>query len=413
MVYLSISFDNLGMDHAADRARVRHGIEGRRSMHGTGTTNTTGATDGSARRGRRPLRAALATLVAGGLLLTAGCAGRDAGGPAAGTDGASGSGAPVARIAIATPEKETDHGWNQQGLVGARAAGEALGIAVDEHENIGYDGTETLLTQIAEGDGSDEAPDLLIAHASGFTSAGHRVGLQTGVPTLVVDVESNEPGTVATVIPQPQQGAYLAGIAAAMQTETGTVGIVASAENLNWFLMAGGFVQGARSVDPDLDIAIAYVGTANFADSAGGAATMEQMIATGADVIMGMGDGATVGYLQAIETARTDHPISYVATIGDVSDIVDDPDTVLTSVMWNYADTYEQAIADIEDGTFGTRTYELTVANGGLSLQESDRLDQATLAAVDEATAGIADGSIDVTAAETRDAVQALIDGDA
>src|SRR5690606_39183850 len=116
-------------------------------------------------------------------------------------------------------------------------------------------------------------------------------------------IDQNVPGEVATVIPQPEQGAYLAGVAAAMKTSTKKVGIVASAENLNWFLLAGGFAQGVYSVDPSIEIVMAYIGPAEYADPAGGASVTKQVIAAGADVIMGMGDGATVGYLQAIENA--------------------------------------------------------------------------------------------------------------
>ncbi|MFC7764667.1 hypothetical protein [Leucobacter soli] len=35
-----------------------------------------------------------------------------------------------------------------------------------------------------------------------------------------------------------------------MTTETGTVGIVASAETLSWYLMAGGFAQGSTASTP-------------------------------------------------------------------------------------------------------------------------------------------------------------------
>ena len=184
------------------------------------------------------LRVGAAIAVAAALLLTAGCSGRDSGAGDAGAD-APEAGTKVEQFAIVTPEKESDYGWNQQGIWAAQAAADELGITLDDNSNVGYDNTETILTQVAEA-----GNDLIIAHASGFNAAGHRVGLQTGVPTLVVDFEKNEPGKVATVITQGQQGAYLAGVAAAKSTTTKTVGIVASAEDLNWFLMAGGFAQG-------------------------------------------------------------------------------------------------------------------------------------------------------------------------
>ncbi len=360
--------------------------------------NASGAT-------RRAGRAALALVIAGGLLLTAGCSGRGGQATAAGDGDDASQKRTVASFAIVTPEKESDHGWNQQGILAAQAVADELGIEVEIDSNVGYDNTETILTQVAQ-----SGVDLVIAHASGFNAAGARVGEQTGVPTIVVDIEQNVPGKIATVIPKPEQGGYLAGIAAAMKTETKKVGIVASAENLNWFLMAGGFVQGAYSVDPSIEIVIAYIGPAEYGDSAGGANVTKQVIAAGADVIMGMGDGATIGYLQAIETAQSEHPLSYIATIGDVTGIVEDPDTVLTSVLWNFTDTYVQAIRDIEAGTFGTKSYELTVDNNGLTLQDTRALTNDMQVEAKRAINRISEGELTVQRTETKEDVQALID---
>lgn len=348
----------------------------------------------------RGLRAAVTLLAAAALVASAGCTSR----AATEGEGEQTAGTPVTQFAIVTPALESDHGWNQQGLVAARAAAEQLGITLDEHANVGYDNPETILTQVAQG-----GNQLVIAHASGFNTAGHRVGTQTGVPTLVVDIEQNVPGKVATVIPQPEQGAYLAGIAAAMQTQTGTIGIVASAENLNWFLMAGGFAQGVHSVDPSIKIVMAYIGAAEYDNVAGGANATKQVIAAGADVIMGLGNGSTVGYLQAIETANTGYPISYVATIGDVTDIVQNPDTVLTSALWNFTDTYVQAIRDFEAGTFGTKTYDLTVKNGGLTLKDTPKLTPEMKAAVEQATKDITDGTVKVKRTTDKNAVQEML----
>lgn len=354
---------------------------------------------------KKVLRATIALLAGASLLMTAACSGRTepVQEPAQNADAT--ASVSVKKFAIVTPEKESDYGWNQRGIWAAKEAAEALGIELDDNSNIGYDNTETVLSQVAE-----NGNDLVIAHASGFNTAGHRVGLQTGVPTLVVDYDKNEPGSVATVITQGQEGAYLAGVAAAEKTETKTVGIVASAEELNWFLMSGGFAQGVYSVDPDINIVIAYVGPASYGDSAGGAAVTNQVIAAGADIIFGMGDGATMGYLQAIETAETDHDIYYIATIGDVTSIVSNPDTVLTSVLWNFTDAYVQAIKDLESGTFGETIYELTVANGGLSLQETETLKGDTLEAVEKAKAAIVDGTVTVERTTDLEAVQNIID---
>ncbi|MCX6432577.1 MAG: BMP family ABC transporter substrate-binding protein [Actinobacteria bacterium] len=310
----------------------------------------------------------------------------------------------VTKFAVVTPEKESDYGWNQQGIQGAQAAGTALGIEADVNSGVGYDNTQSILSQVA-----DKGNQFIIAHASGFSDAAKQVADANDVPVLTMDVDQLEPGKVASVMFDAQEGGYLAGIAAADASKTGTVGIVASAEDVNWFKMSGGFIQGARSVNPDIKVVIAYIGPAGYGDSAGGQRIASQVIASGADVVFGMGDGATVGYLQAIENAPADQNVQYIATIGDVAPI-DAKGVAMTSVRWNFADAFQQAIEDVNTCQYGTRNYTLSVANGGLSLQDSPKLSAETKAAVEKATADIGSGSLVVETATTKDAVQALID---
>ena len=74
------------------------------------------------------------------------------------------------------------------------------------------------------------------------------------------------------------------------------------------------------------------------------------MIAQGADVIFAMGDNASFGYLQAIETAKPGHKVWFIGDIGDMTPI-DKKHVFLSSVLWNFADTFKQAVKDIEAGT--------------------------------------------------------------
>jgi len=319
------------------------------------------------------------------------------------TDGeATGAVAPttVERFAVVTPENESDHGWNQAGLAGAEGAATELGIAVDLLPDAGWDNTETVLAQLAEGDAQ-----FIIAHASGYSVAAQSVAESTGVPILVHDTGDLIPGKLAKITTEAQQGGYLAGIAAAMSTASKKVGIVVSADSSNWFKMASGFAEGVYSVDPTIEVLFASIGPAEYADSAGGKATAEQLIAAGADVLFGMGDGATTGYLQAVEAAPQ---VLYIADIGDVTDVID-PQRVLTSVLWNYQATYVEAIGDVEAGKFGTHDYVLTVGNGGLTLQDSPNLTPEILAAVEEARSAITAGDITPAAAATAEELRAVL----
>ncbi|CAN5369737.1 BMP family protein [soil metagenome] len=347
---------------------------------------------------RRTFAKASAVAMAAAVLFTiSACSSRDD----AGTDGGETDATTVSNIAIVAPENESDHGWNQAGLAAAQTAADDLGLTLTSLPDAGWDNTETVLAQVAA-----DGAQFIIAHASGYGVAAAKVAADTGVPILIQDTGENTPGLVGKVTTEAEQGGYLAGIAAAMSTTSKTVGIVVSADDANWFKMSSGFAEGVYSVDPSITVLYASVGPAAYGDSAGGKATTEQLIAAGADVIFGMGDGATTGYLQAVEAAPG---VLYIADIGDVTDAMTDSSRLLTSVLWNYADTYKQAIEDIDAGNFGKQGYSLTVENGGLSLQESALLTPEIQAAIDTAKAGIIDGSIKPTAAADGDAVKAVI----
>ncbi|TPW77420.1 putative B6 ABC transporter substrate-binding protein [Schumannella soli] len=352
----------------------------------------------------RPLRRTATRLVAIGAMtaLAAGLSACATRGDSASTDDSKGR--EVKQIAIVAPETEADHGWNAQGLAGVKEAADSLGIKADINDNVGYDNTQTILTQVAK-----KGNDLVIAHASGFSTAADRANASTGVPMLAVTNEkAMVKGKVGVITFEAQQGAYLAGIAAAMTTKTKTVGIVSSADDINWYTMSGGFVQGVRSVDPSIKIVVAYIGSAGYADSAGGKKVASQVIAAGADVIIGFGDGATVGYVAAVEEAAT--PVKYIATIGSVDELVKDKSTILTTVSWNFGKTIEKAVKDVEAGTFAQDFYTLDVPNGGISLTDTDNMTAEIDAAVETAKKGIEDGSITVEKTKTKKEFDAFYD---
>ncbi|PPL20079.1 hypothetical protein GY24_02960 [Microterricola pindariensis] len=338
---------------------------------------------------------------AGALALSlAGCAG-GRGGDTPAAEPSSTAGTTVTAFALVAPENESDFGWNQAGLVGAEAAAAELGIDVTLVPDAGWDNAETVLGQVI-----DSGAQFVVAHASGYGVAGTSVARAKQTPILIQDAGENIPGQIAVTKTHAQEGGYLAGIAAAMTTTSNTIGIVVSADDINWFKMSAGFAEGVYSVDPSIQVLYTSVGPAEYADAAGGKTATEQLIAAGADVIFGMGDGATHGYLQAVEAAPG---VKYIADIGDVTSGLNDPSVLLTSVLWNYGPTYVQAIKDVEAGTFGSAGYELTVGNEGLTLQQTDNLTAEILAAIDAAKAGIIDGSIVPTPAESADEVKAVV----
>jgi basic membrane protein A and related proteins len=279
--------------------------------------------------------------------------------PWGGVAGASPAGAKVTQVAIATPEKATDYGWNQQGVNGARSAAAAFGAKLVISQGIGYNNTESVLRRLATG-----GAKFIIAHASGYATVAPRIAQQYKVPIVVYDFPKTVvKGLVSDIETSSQQGSYLAGVVAASKTKTGTLGLVLSAGDPNWYKQSGGFIAGARSIRKNVKFLRAQIGPAAYDDAAGGKRVALTLISAGADVFFGMGDGSSFGYLNAAETAKVGHKVWFIDVIGNKTPI-DTNHVLLSSVLWDFAPTFKKIITDINNGTYGTHIYNLNASNG-------------------------------------------------
>src|SRR5689334_10095746 len=112
--------------------------------------------------------------------------------------------ATVDRIAIAAPEKANDYGWNQQGVAGDRAIAKQFGAKLEVADGIGYDNTDSVLRQLAQG-----GAKLIIAHASGYNTIAPRIAQQFHVPVLITDSpKSIKPGLVGNITFNAAEGSY-------------------------------------------------------------------------------------------------------------------------------------------------------------------------------------------------------------
>ena len=80
-------------------------------------------------------------------------------------------------------------------------------------------------------------------------------------------------------------------------------------------------------------------------------------------------------------------------------------------MLWNFGNTFAEAISQIDAGTFGNAGLVQDVTNGGISLLETPHITPEAWTAVEAAKAGIADGSITVPTTTTQAEVEALYGG--
>jgi simple sugar transport system substrate-binding protein len=335
----------------------------------------------------------------------AGCGGSGSSGSTGSSGGGNAggdSGKKVTKIAVVTPEKRDDFGWNQQGVEGAEQVGKELGIQVEVADGSGYDNVDPILSQLA-----NDGAQLVIAHASGYNASAVDVATKTGVPELSWDNPKGlQPGLVGDAETNSQEGSYLAGVLAAETSQTKKLGIVVSADDTNWNKMTGGFIAGARSVDPNIKFLYAQIGQAGYADSAGGKRVAGTVIAGGADIVFGMGDGSSFGMLQAVEQAGG--KVKFIDVIGDKSSL-DKKHVLLSSVIWNFAPAFKQAVEQVNDGSYGKQGLTLDLANGGISLLKTPQVSDAAWAKVEEAKQKIIDGAVEVPLTAKKAEVQALL----
>ena len=112
------------------------------------------------------------------------------------------------------------------------------------------------------------------------------------------DPEANkEPGNIYGMTYKGEEIGYLAGVVAAIKTESNIVGCVGGQENPSLQNMLGGFIQGAQTVNPDITVVTGWVG--DFNDTAKAKEIAGNMFDQGADVIWQCAGGAGNGVFEA------------------------------------------------------------------------------------------------------------------
>jgi len=293
-----------------------------------------------------------------------------------------GAGDPPKLVGIALPEAGTDKGWNEQGKVGLEIVAQKYGFKIELAEALGYGDIKPTLRDMVK-----KGCELIICHASGYQTVAPEIARETGVKVTTVENHRDvTPGLISDIDTQPQGGCFLAGWLAGKMTRSNIVGIVASGEPPTWNRMSAGFAQGLKAANPAGKLLYSVIGEAAYADAAGGKRNTQDLIAVGADVIFGMGDGASFGMLQACATkkARDGGKVWFIDVIGDKRSI-DRADVLLSSVIMDMSVVYEEVIKSYMDQTFGQQHW-VGMDNGAIYLME---LNKAVPHPVKEELAGI------------------------
>jgi basic membrane protein A len=202
-----------------------------------------------------------------------------------------------------------------------------------------------------------------------------------------------------------EEGAYLAGMAAALTTQTGKVGYVGGMQFDSVEHFRAGFTQGVRSVSSEIEIEEVYVSGGDITEAFSrpdlGQRAAAELYAAGADVVFHAAGGTGVGIHEAAKeaTQRTGRKHWGIGVDDDELFAVDASvrDYVLTSALKKYDAAVTMAILDAVRGEVPESGRVLSLADGATTYsQTGDHLAPSVVEKLNAAADEIAAGTVDV-----------------
>jgi basic membrane protein A len=202
----------------------------------------------------------------------------------------------------------------------------------------------------------------------------------------IIDDSSVEADNVASLVFAEEQGSFLVGAAAALESETDQVGFIGGVETPLIQKFEAGYVAGAEAVNPDIQVDVTYLTQApdfsGFADPAKGKTAAQGMFDNGADVVYHAAGGSGGGVFEA--ASQSDNWA--IGVDSDQYETADSSvqDAILTSMLKNVNVAVFEYLSEVNDGTFpaGITTYDLAVdgvgysTSGGFVDEYTDQLDE-------------------------------------
>lgn len=236
------------------------------------------------------------------------------------------------------------------------------------------------------------------------------------VKFVLIDAEV-QADNVASYLFAEQEAGYLAGIAAASQSKSGKVGFIGgqalpAVQKFGW-----GFIAGAQSVNPKIEIFYEYSGS--FTDVAKGKTLAATMYDQGADVIFAAGGATGTGVINEAKERVKDGEDIKNWVIGVDRDQYEDgllnkddensKSIILTSAVKRVDQAAKTALTSIKEGKFeGGKTTILTAKEDGVGIPEENKnLSEEILGKVKAALQEIKDGKI--TAPATQDEINNFV----
>lgn len=277
---------------------------------------------------------------------------------------------------------------------GCQRAVSELGITYEYVEPKTIADEETILDEMSAG----EEYDLIICVANEMKDAVTNIAAAyPNQKFCYIDASVDLPN-IANYECRENEGGFLIGVLCAMAEQEGIspmfnqqkkFGFLGGVNNVIINRFAAGYMAGARYVDPGYTFEYNYVG--GFADTTTAKAMATTMFDSGCDVVFHAAGGSGIGMFNAASE------LGFIAVGVNTNQNGLFPDNIIASMLKRVDNAAYAAIKSVVDGTFEGGTVTLTLADGGVGYTNESsniKLSDTIVAALDEITKGITDGSI-------------------
>ncbi|MGN0157928.1 MAG: BMP family protein [Brotaphodocola sp.] len=275
------------------------------------------------------------------------------------------------KVAMCLSGASNDMGWCQVAYEGLLSLEKNYGCEIAYTENLTPDDIEAAFADYAA-----NGYDVVIGHGYEFGDPAIEVASQYPDVKFIVTEGSVSADNVASYVTDCEEGGYVMGMLAAAMSETGKVGYVGPIQGASLVKIMNGFEDGAKEVNPDIEVMTAWTGS--FTDVALGKEAAQAMIDNGADVIGHCANESGNGCITAAKEAG-------VYATGDSYDQnALAPETVLSSSVYHIPHVVELAFEDVLNGEYAGGIYHFGMADDAVSIADYHALDEKIPAEVKE-----------------------------
>lgn len=254
-----------------------------------------------------------------------------------------------------------DKSFNEAAFGGAERWAQATGGTYRDIEMQSEAQREQALRRLAE---SGSNPIVMTGFA--FMSVLEQVAPDYPDTTFAIIDGVVDLPNVRSIVFTEHEGSYLVGMAAAMASESGTVGFVGGMDIPLIRRFACGYAQGVRAVNPEATVIVNYTGTtpAAWNDPVRGGEITAAQISQGADVVYAAAGGTGVGVLQT----AADSGILSIGVDSNQNHL--HPGSVLTSMLKRVDNAVEAAFTEGAEMETGIHVMDLAAGGVGWALDE-------------------------------------------